>query len=205
MKRLLPLAALAWLAAGCVNIGEKRDVPAVVYYVLDDAAPDAKAPAAGPAVQQDRVPTLLVLDTATSGFYDTDQLIFSRSPGTRGQYQFARWTARPGKRLAELMRARLERQGAWRVAASGAYVRADFLLDTTLVEFYHDAAGNPGHIRLVLRAELVDLKQRTLLGRRVFEHEVPLETYDAAGAAAASNRAVGRALDDLGVWLASLQ
>lgn len=205
MKSILPLAALALLAAGCVNIGEKRDVPAVVYYVLDDAASGAKAAAAGPAVQQDRVLTLLVLDTATSGFYDTDQLVFSRSAGTRGHYQFARWTARPGKRLGELMRARLDREGGWRVAASGAYVRADVLLDTTLVEFYHDAAGNPGHIRLVLRAELVDLKQRTLLGRRVFEHEVPLETYDAAGAAAASNLAVGRALDDLGAWLASLQ
>ena len=60
-------------------------------------------------------------------------------------------------------------------------------------------------MRLVLRAELVDLKQRTLLGRRVFEQQVPLTSYDAAGAAQASNLAVSRALDDLTAWLATLQ
>jgi cholesterol transport system auxiliary component len=59
-------------------------------------------------------------------------------------------------------------------------------------------------VRLVLRAELVDLKQRTSLGRRVFEQQVPVATYDAAAAAQASSVAVGRALDELGAWLAAL-
>jgi cholesterol transport system auxiliary component len=56
-----------------------------------------------------------------------------------------------------------------------------------------------------MRAELVDLKQRKLLGRRVFEQRVPLSSFDAAGAAQASNQAVGRVLDDLTAWLAKLQ
>ena len=150
-------------------------------------------------------PTLLVLDTTTASFYDTDQLVFSRNAGTRSQYQFARWTERPGKRFADLMRARLGQQSAWRVSAAGGYVRGDVLLDTELVEFYHDAASEPGQVRLELRAELVDLKQRSLLGRRVFEQIVPLVTYDAAGAAMASNLAVSRALDDLTVWLATFR
>jgi cholesterol transport system auxiliary component len=146
-----------------------------------------------------------VLDTSATSFYDTDQLIFSRSADTRGQYQFARWTERPGKRFADLMRARLDRQGIWHVSAGGGYVRSDLLLDTELVEFYHDATSDPGQMRLVLRAELVDMKQRKLLGRRVFEQQVPLASYDAAGAAQASSQAVGRVLDDLSVWLASLK
>jgi cholesterol transport system auxiliary component len=148
---------------------------------------------------------LLVLDTTTGSFYDTDQIIFSRSGGTRGQYTFARWTERPGKRFADLMRARLDRQGAWNVSAADGYVRGDMLLDTELVEFYHDAASEPGQMRLVLRAEMVDLKQRTLLGRRIFEQQVPVLTYDAAGAAQAANLAASRALDELTAWLATLQ
>jgi cholesterol transport system auxiliary component len=150
-------------------------------------------------------PTLLVLDTVSGSFYDTDQLVFSRSAGTRAQYRFARWTERPGKRFAELMRNRLDLQGAWQVTAVGSHVRADLLLDTELVEFYHDAASEPGQVRLLLRAELVDLKQRKLLGRRVFEQQVAAATYDAAGAAKASSQAVGRALDELAAWLASFQ
>lgn len=201
MKRLLAPTALALVLAGCVNFGEQPNAPAMVYYVLDDPAP---APAAA-SVRSAAAPALLVLDTATGGFYDTDQLVFSRSAGTRGQYQYARWTERPGKRFADLMRARLDRQGAWQVSAAGGYVRGDVLLDTVLMEFYHDAASAPGQVRLALRAELVDLKQRKLLGRRVFEQQVPVPTYDAAGAAEASSLAVSRALDDLSAWLATFQ
>jgi len=200
MKRGLTLAVLSLALAGCVNLGSRSETPAVVYYVLNDPAPPTVAmPVRAGA------PTLLVLDTATGSFYDTEQLIFSHNPGTRGQYQFARWTERPGKRFAELMRVRLDRQGAWHVSAAGGYVRGDMLLDTELIEFYHDAISQPGQVRLVLRAELVDLKQRKLLGRRIFEQQVALATYDAAGAAQASSQAVSQALDELTAWLASLQ
>jgi len=200
MKSAFVLAALSLVLTGCVNLGEKTKIPAVVYYVLNDPVS-----ATDPAPLRADAKTLLVLDTTTGSFYDTDQLVFSRSAGTRGQYQFARWTERPGKRFADLMRTRLDRQGAWNVSAAGGYVRGDMLLDTELVEFYHDAASEPGQVRLVLRAELVDLKQRTLLGRRVFEQQVPLTSYDAAGAAQASSLAVSRALDDLTAWLSTLQ
>jgi cholesterol transport system auxiliary component len=199
MKSVLVLAALSLMLTGCVNLGEKTKIPAVVYYVLNDPVS-----VTDPAPLRGGAPTLLVLDTTTGSFYDTDQLVFSRSAGTRGQYQFARWTERPGKRFADLMRTHLDRQGIWNVSAAGGYVRGDMLLDTELVEFYHDAASEPGQMRLVLRAELVDLKQRALLGRRVFEQQVPLTTYDAAGAAQAANLAVSRALDELSAWLTTL-
>lgn len=217
MKRTLAMVGLALALGGCINIGEKAEGPAVVHYVLGDPqAADGPAAVAADALKdsdplraearvESYTPTLLVLDTAVRGFYDTDQLVFSRSPGTRGHYQFARWTERPGKRLADLMRARLDRQGAWRVSHAGGYVRGDLLLDTELVEFYHDAASEPGEVRLVLRADLVDMKQRRLLGRREFVQQAPLASYDARGAAEASNVAAGRALDELVAWLATFR
>ena len=198
--KALAFAALALALTGCVNFGDKADAVGVTYYVLDDAAP---APARQAPVAD--APTMLVLDTTASGFYDGDPLVFSRAPGTRGQYQFARWTERPGKRFADLLRARLDAQGAWRVAGTGGYVRGDRLLDTELVEFYHDASSAPGTLRLVLRAELVDLRNRTLIRRRTFEQNLPLASYDAAGAARAANQAVARTLDEIAVWLASMQ
>ncbi len=207
MKKGIALAALALLLAGCVNFGDQPDSPAATYYVLDDAAsgkPEAAKVADSPRAAA-QAPVLLVLDTTASGFYDSDQLVFSRAAGTRGQYQFARWTERPGKRFADLLRARLDRQGSWRIASAGGYVRGDLMLDTELVEFYHDATTVPGTLRLVLRAELIDLRQRTLVGRHVFEQSVPLASFDAAGAAQASSEAVARTLDALTAWLASPQ
>jgi len=200
MTKNLALLGCVIALAGCVNLSEQRDTAASVNYVMNDTVPGIK-----PAAVRPDAPTLLVLDTTTSRYYDTDQLIFSRAPGTRGQYQFARWTERPGKRFANLMRTRLDQQNTWRVSTAGGYVHGDVLLDTELVEFYHDATSNPGYLRLELRAELVDLKKRSLLGRRIFEQNVPLTSYDAAGAAAASNQAISRALDDLGAWLATFR
>ncbi len=200
MKKAFLMLTFALALAGCVNLADQPDFPAVVYYVLDD--PAAAAPSAPVAAD---APTLVVLDTTASGFYDTDQIVFSRSPGTRGQYQFARWTERPGRRIGDLTRARLDSQGRWRVSAAGGQVRGDLLLDTRLIELYHDASSSPGQIRLELQAELVDLKDRTLLGRKVFKQQVPLQTFDAAGAAQASNVALGRVLDELAAWLATLR
>lgn len=210
------LIALVLALGGCTNFGLHPKTPGVVYYVLDDTEPAATATPAhsvgvGDSASQqaetspESVPTLLVLDTTTAGFYDTDQLVFSRSADTRGQYQFARWTERPGKRFTDLLRARLEGLGRYRITSAGGYVRADLMLDTRLVEFYHDAASEPGQVRLKLRAELVDLKQRSVLGRRTFESSVPSKSYDAAGAAQASSLAVGRVLDDLDAWLTTVK
>ena len=194
------LLAASMLLGGCLNLGDASKAPAVVYYVLSDSGPAAPATAAMPVP----APTLRVLDTTTGNFYGTEQLVFSRSPDTRGLYQYARWTERPGKRLTELMRARLEREGRWNVSG-GASVRADWQLDTELVEFYHDATSEPGQVRLVLRAAVIDMRQRTVLGQRVFEQQVPLERYDAAAAAQASSVAVSRLLDELTPWLVSLK
>ncbi|MHB1093769.1 ABC-type transport auxiliary lipoprotein family protein [Thiobacillus sp.] len=216
MKIPLFLIALVLALGGCTNFGLHPKTPGVVYYVLDDSEPGATATPAHSAALEDSapqqaetrpesVPTLLVLDTTTAGFYDTDQLVFSRSADTRGQYQFARWTERPGKRFADLLRARLERLGRYRITSAGSYVRADLMLDTRLAEFYHDATSEPGQVRLQLRAELIDLKQRSVLGRRTFELSVPSKSYDAAGAAQASSLAVGRVLDDLDAWLTTVK
>ncbi|MFP5411205.1 MAG: hypothetical protein ACLGG6_09525, partial [Gammaproteobacteria bacterium] len=114
MKPVLSLLALALLLAGCLNVGNGSTSTTVVYHVLKDPAPAAEA-----APLRADAPTLLVLDTTTGSFYDTEQLVFSRTPGTRGQYQFARWTEWPGKRFADLMRARLDRMGSYQVAAAG--------------------------------------------------------------------------------------
>lgn len=198
MKRIMLLACA--LLAGCVNFGDKTNAPATVHYVLEDSGRIAVAATTASPVTS---PILRVSDTVVAGFYDGEPLVFARTPDTRAHYQFARWTERPGKRFADLMRARLDASVPYPVVAGSGHVRGDRLLDTELVAFYHDASVSPGVFRLVLRAELVDLNRRVLIGRRQFEQVIPLASFDAAAAAAAANRAVGHTLDDLAAWLAS--
>lgn len=188
---------LGLMLGGCFGLG--KETPTVVNYVLDDLA----------ATTQKTAPvdsrSLLVLDTTATGFYDNENLVYSRAPDTRGQYQYARWTERPGKRFSDLLQKRLAAQSGFAsVAVAGGQVRGDLVLDTELTEFYHEADTQPGSVRVVLRAELIDLKTRKLIGRQWFERRVPIASYDAAGAAKGFNQATTGLLDDLVAWLATL-
>ena len=195
VKKLLPLAAL--LLSGCLSLTGK-DAPAVVNYVLEDKA------AASQTVAATDPRTLLVLDTTATGYYDNENMVYSATPGTRAQYQYARWTERPGRRFADLVRARLAAQSGFASVMAGGQARGELLLDTELTEFYHEAESSPGSVRVVLRADLIDLKTRKLLSRKEFERRMPISSYDAAGAAEGFSRASSGILDDVVVWLTTL-
>ena len=78
------------------------------------------------------------------------------------------------------------------------------MLDTRLLTFYHQASVAPGSVHVELRAEVTDLRSRTLIARKLFIQNVPAPTYNAAGAVTAFNSATGKLLDDMGAWLQTL-
>lgn len=193
-----PLLALG--LSGCVNLGlgADKDAPIIVYYVLEDGGRAASTAASSPR-------TLLMADTTAAAYYDTDGMAFSSKPGTRGYYQFARWSERSGKRFSDLMLARLEHEKVFAVVAqAGGNVRGDWLLTTEILDLHHDAVQSPGVARMELRAEVIDLNTRTLLARRTFIQSVTVTSFDAAGAHAAFNEAATRTLNELTDWLKEL-
>jgi len=191
--RVAVAGALGTALAGCISLGSQEPQR---YYVLE--APAAKVAPARTA----RAATLLVTPTTASTFYDFQDIAFSRAPGARAYYQYHSWTDRPGRRVTELLVARLERDGSFKaVAAVISGVRGEYILNTHLTEFYHDAAAAPGSARVVLTAELVDPVRRVLLARRIFEQSAPAPSYDAPGAARAFDQAVSAVLGDVSAWI----
>lgn len=127
------LLALACFVTACIPSGP-RDVQR--YYVLEDSRSSNTKAEAG------RKATLLLAPTTVSGFYDTQGIAYSRSPGMRAYYQYHSWTEPPGRRIDEVLAARLERSGAFRTVASvTSAVRGELVLSTYLAEFYHDGTG----------------------------------------------------------------
>jgi len=194
MTALARLAAAGALAAlvGCSTLGEQE---AQRYHVLE-------APAGGKAAAAPRAATLLVAPATASSFYETQDIVYSRAPGTRAYYQYHGWTERPSRRITELVVARLERAGQFEtVAPALSGVRGDLVLNLPLAELYHDALDAPGRVRVVLAAELLDPARRTLIARRTFEQSAPAATYDAPGAVRAFNQAVAAMLDEMAAWI----
>lgn len=195
MSALVRLSAgvMTAVLAGCMSFGQQEPQR---YFVLDPPAAGA-ARAAAP-----RASTLLVVPATASGFYETQDIVYSRVPGARAYYQLHSWTERPSRRITELVVTRLERAALFKtVGAAQSGVRGDLVLNLHLAEFYHDAAGAPGAARVVLVAELVDPARRALLARRAFEQSAPAASYDARGAVGAFNVAVGAMLDEIATWL----
>ena len=176
MKRLLARLAVL-LLAGCALQGGPRQPER--FFILE--APAGKA-AASPV----ELPP-----TSSASFYDTQEIAYSREPGTRAFYQFNRWTERPQRVVHAALASRFPES-----PQSGKRI-----LTTHLDEFYHDAAQRPGTAHITLTAQLVDAASRKVLGRRVFTASAPAASYDAPGAVRGFDAALGSLLDQVVSWV----
>jgi len=189
--RLAVVAALA-LLAGCFSPGARQPQR---FYVLEDVGGSYEAKSA-------RESTLLVAPTTTAGFYDTQNIAYSSAPGTRAYYHYHSWTELPARRVGELLAARLGKSGGFRmVAGMGSPVRGDLVLSTHIAELYHDAASQPGVVRIVLSAELTDPLKRVVMARKAFAASAPAASFDAPGAVQGFNQALARLLDEVSAWV----
>lgn len=197
-KALIPLLIAS--LGGCVNLGLNSDDHQRQTFVLEDL------PGSRPAIPATQPYALLVENTRSSSFDNNESLVFSRSPHTRGRYQYAHWSELPSVRWSELLFARLANSSLYAtVVDANSDVSADRHLSTELLSFYDDASTEPGYVRVELRAQLIDSKQQRLIARRVFVQNVPLTRFNAVGAAAAFNSAAHGILDDLTEWLVAAE
>ncbi|HYN61698.1 MAG TPA: ABC-type transport auxiliary lipoprotein family protein [Rubrivivax sp.] len=189
---LLGAAPALGLLAGCtLSTGARQD-----FHLLRDPAGSA-AGSAGPHI--DRV--LLIASAALPGLYDSDRMVFSADGKSRSYFQFGYWSERPAQSLLVLTEARFAGAKRFReVALSTAGVRGDLLLSLRLDELYLDASSEPGQVRLIVTAELIDWPTRKLLARRSFVQAAAASPRDASGVAQAASQAVSVVLGALLDW-----
>ena len=192
-------------ACGGLAIGGQQ---AMNWYTLSDQALTTPSRVTKPIVPNPTpgapagAKALLIGPITSNPFYDSTQLAYSRSDIARAYYQFASWTERPTKRLAVLIEQRLNARNQFEVVASStAGIRGDLLLNLTLDEMYHDTTASPPLARVVVRAVLVDPRQRRQLAQQRFEKTSVVANPDAVSAVRAINAATTDLLDDLSSWV----
>ena len=174
------IVLLATCLAACSAPGPRE---ADRYFVLEAAGVADAAPRTGTSVY--------VAPTSASGFYDTQDIAYSRAPGERAYYQFNRWTERPQRSIHGQLASRLQ----------GAASPGGLRLNTHLEEIYHDATQEPGTAHIAITAALVDPANGTTLARRTFTRSAPAATYDAPGAVGGFNQALAALLGDIEGWV----
>ena len=174
------IVLLATCLAACSAPGPRE---ADRYFVLEAAGVAGAAARSGASVY--------VAPTSASGFYDTQDIAYSRAPGERAYYQFNRWTERPQRSIHGQLASRLQ----------GAAAPGGLRLNTHLEEIYHDATQQPGMARITITAELVDPATRRVLARRTFTRSSPAASYDAPGAVRGFNQSLAALLGDIANWV----
>ncbi len=191
-------AAFAGLLAACGSLLPERS--AQTYYRLDDATP---APAQRPQPIAHGAVIAPISSNAVGNAYG---MLYSRAAGERAYYQYNEWTDRPTLRVAQLLLERLDNRRAFSsVAQIGSGVAGDLLVNVVVDDIVHDLSGGGAGVgRITVSVEVVDRHQRGLLGRRLFVESSPAQTANAAGGAAALNRAVTTFLDSASAWVETI-
>ena len=175
------------------------DMPARQWYTLDDVG--TRGAATGAPLGR----SVLIEAVSAGAFHDSVALTYSREPGMRAHYHFAGWVERPSRRIANLLERRLAERGRFTsVAQSTTGVRGDLLLRLTLNDAYHDLSVSPGVARVLVTAELIDWRDRRLVGRREFAAQGPVRAEDAAAAVRGFRETVADLLDAIGPWSEAL-
>jgi ABC-type uncharacterized transport system auxiliary subunit len=192
---LFVTVALAAALGGCGSILPERS--AQTYYRFDDATP-RPAPRAEPLAHR-----VLIAPISSNAVGNAYGMLYSREPGERAYYQYNEWTDRPTLRIAQLLLERLDARRAFAsVAQVGSGVRGDVLVNLVVDDVVHDLSGGGAGVgRITVALEVVDRRQRRLLGRRTFVESSPAQAANAAGGAAAVNRAVTAFLDAATAWI----
>jgi ABC-type uncharacterized transport system auxiliary subunit len=193
MARLLLTALVAFVAA-CGSILPERSAQS--YYRFDDTA-QQPAPRAKPLAR-----SVVIAPVSSNAVGNAYGMVYSRA-GERAFYQYNQWTDRPTLRVAQLLLQRLEaRQAFASIAQVGSGVSGDVLVNIVVDDVVHDLTkGGGGEGKLLVLVEVVDRKERRVMGRRTFAETVPAQAANAAAGAAAINRAVTAFLDKAAAWI----
>lgn len=193
--RIVALCAFI-LVAGCAGLQPPKTKEMNVY-LLDAAIPAAR--------QGDRNSLVVVVDMprAQPG-YDTPQMVYVSRQHEIGFFASNRWVDTPARMLAPLLVQALEKgTDLGTVVQAPTAVVGDLRLETELIRLEQEFITRPSRVRLVLRAQLIAVRDRRVLATQQFEETEPAASDDPYGGVLAANRAVQRVLARLAEFCAS--
>ena len=186
----------AGLTAGCSTLMPKAPPPPA-FFALGDVP--AGVPRLGPtSASKPGGHTLIVSPLTAAPGFDSPRMVYLRQSHQLAHYAQSEWIDTPARMLAPQVVAALVDSGAFAAVVLGPSGAAgDLRLDLALLRLQHDFTGARSHVRLTLRATLVDTATRRVREQRTIDEIVDAPREDAYGGVLAANMAVTRALATL--------
>jgi cholesterol transport system auxiliary component len=191
--------ALSGLVGGCASsILPAPGTPPALFTLA--GAGDASAPSTPAAAS---APTLIVHVPRAAPGFDTAQIVYMRRPYEIEYFAHNQWVDTPARMLAPMMVRAIERSGAFHaVLVIPTSAAAQWRLETELVRLQQDFTTKPSHVRLTLRAALVDAATRKVIASREFDARMDAPDDDPYGGVMAAQRVVSQVLAGLAAFCA---
>jgi cholesterol transport system auxiliary component len=197
VQKLL-LSAVCWLAAGGCTLLPNGEAQPVRTYVLT-LEPSASNP--WPSCASSNGALLVTLPREQAGF-NTTGIAYLQRPHEIKYYAYNEWAEPPSRLLVPLLVQGMEKTNCWvTVAQPATAVRADYRLDTEILNWQQEFVSDSSRVRLSVKAQLVDTQKREVLSARRFEIVEAAPTDDAYGAVVGMNRAAARLLKEIAEWI----
>jgi cholesterol transport system auxiliary component len=184
--------ALAFALHGCTVLPPPAPEPTL--HLID------ALPATSPSGER-RNAVLEVAPVRAAPGFDTAAMAYVGKPHVLDHFALNRWADTPARMLTPLLVRTLERDGAFQAVVPGpSGVAADLRLDTELVRLAQDFLQKPSRVDIVLRVQVVAVRERRVLATRYVEASADAPSDDPAGGVAAANVAAARALETIAAF-----
>jgi cholesterol transport system auxiliary component len=193
-------AMFSGLLGGCASsLLPQPAAPPALFTLAIESAASAK-PSRTPAAT---APTMIVTVPRAAPGFDSSRIVYVRRPYEIEYFAHNAWVDTPSNMLAPVMVQAIEGSGAFH-AVLGAPTSATgaLRLESELVRLQQDFSTSPSHVRLTLRAALVDSASRRVLASREFDVRVNAPSDDPYGGVIAAQRAAGQVLAALAAFCA---
>jgi cholesterol transport system auxiliary component len=145
---------------------------------------------------------LLVSQPQAEPGFETQRMVYVKRPYELEYYAVNQWADTPVRMFTPLMVQALNQDPTWRaVIPLPSSIRGDYRLDTHGFLIQQEFFQPPSQVRVMVQAQLVDLKESTILSMRAFEVVENAASENPYGGVQAANRALAGLLDQLSSWL----
>lgn len=193
------------LLSGCSSLLPKPAASPSLF-TLDDGSTSlvsfASKSALG-ATEKATAATLIINTPKAAAGYTTSHIVYARRTHEIEYFAFSLWVDTPAQMLTPLIVRAVERTGAFQaVLAAPTAASSRFRLDTEIIRLQQDFSTPQSHVRLTLRAVLIDTTTKAAVARREFDARVASRSEDTYGGVIAAQAVTQRVLTELAAFCA---
>jgi cholesterol transport system auxiliary component len=182
LSYLLPVLAL---------IGCSINTPQVQQYKLEAFSAKAYPSAARPV-------SILVSQPDAVGGYQTEQMLYQNKPFALESFVKNTWVASPSNMLYPLILQSLQKTHFFHAVSSAPYAdKADYRLDTQLIELEQNFLTKPSTVKLVVKVVITAMGDNRVVASRIYNHSVKSHQDTPYGGVVAANQATAQFTNSL--------